>query len=143
MKSMHRVLLVGLLAAAGSALSQDMGESIPASESPCNVSCGFDHSNPSECFQNRVVVQYWHRSLMGSVYPELDSLFADAPPDLCFCANVQVSQEGRIATVDVVRAYPEELGEKTRQVLLESRGAPIPPEAECIVGENLPISFGH
>lgn len=70
MEYLHRVVLVGFLAAACTASSQEMGDSIPASERPCNVSCGFDHSNPPECLQSSAVLEYWHRDFMGSVYPK-------------------------------------------------------------------------
>ena len=105
----HRVLLVGLLVISGNGLSQELGEPMPASESPCNVSCGFDHSNPPECLGKDAVLEYWHRGYMGSVYPKLDALFSKAPADLCFCARVEVGESGRLTNVEVVSSHPKEL----------------------------------
>ena len=125
----------------GFVLAETPIETTPASENPCNLSCGFDHANSESCVETPAVNRY----LFGEVLPALDGvgqILNNSPIGTCFCGLATMETAGYFSNVEVVYSSNSDAARRIKHVLEQAKFPPLPDAAACILEfQPLPLSF--
>lgn len=115
----------------------------PASENACNVSCGYDAESYQACFEIPAVSDYAKKLLQSELYPTVVAIFEEEPPGACICGLAVLDDSGKFVSVTIADISNASIGDEVRAAIFRHDAIPIPLGAECIVGIELPISFGY
>ncbi len=115
----------------------------PVSENACNVSCGFDHEKNKACFEKPVVTNYATGDLLPELISTIGPILEEQPPGACFCGFAILNESGKFVSVTISEISDASMGDDIREIVLNGSAVPIPPEAECIVGVEFPLSFNN
>lgn len=88
-------------------------------------------------------MDYGMKQLLPSWHTNVHPILEEQPPGACFCGIHTLDEDGRIASIRIIDASNEDLGNAIYRAILESDPVPIPAGAECIVGVEVAISVNN
>ncbi|GAB1263581.1 hypothetical protein [Aurantivibrio infirmus] len=125
--------------------STDPPKYTSVTESPCNLSCGFNHESKIGCYDKPAVTAYTQEQAL----PYLRNVFQiveNEGPGICICATAKIAQDGSLMDAKIIKTNNDEVAKKLLNYLNTNSMPPVPEEASCITEEQyntLPISLGR